>query len=500
MQPDPESPIHSEPAENDAQAVTYGSCERLCDNRPRNWEENGTLLWLIWEIASESFAKVFLLATLVASLEAGRESFMVCNQEETPQLHNYGEVLLCHYTKAFLFSFPAMATAVLLLLFGRDFLQKRFYYGLLKAGGVTSFSDNTAWRDPFFMAMCSDFAHCIAYSIFHIVILNRAGKEANSIRGFVPQANDTSTRPMEDIAVSNAMSTTAAVKALTTTLAVKGAMMLLYRGPEITGMKHGPPKAPSSAVQAAMMFQKYLRTIMVLVATFLETLLLIIFVYFAYDIASTLVPMSEYLDSYEDKDENPMVSLHSFKDSIAKSILEQSGPQLIAGADGDLHKVYVTIVEKYLQNKNLIRHACAPSPDASQLATPGPEGQPEAEKPDMMNLANLNLANLASISLIRSLWPAELLLRRDIKGRDAKNFRRVWVMYSVLAILWLVHICLVLAVEGSRQIMLLIENQPEQVIPLMILIFHAAGIGITIYVFCESLAPLGFTQELMGLR
>lgn len=487
MQPTSSSPL--EPVEDNTQAATYGSCEAPEIDEPLDWESNGSLLNLLIDIASEAISKVFLLVTLVASLESCEGSFLKCNQEDTPQLNNYGEVLLCHYTKAFVFTFPAMATAVLLLLFGRDFLQKRFYYGLLKAGGVISFSDNTAWKDTFFMAMCFDFCHCVGYTCLHMIVLNRAGQEATSMRGFVPQANTTAI-PMDGVGVSTAASTTTAVTALTTTLAVKGAMLLLHRsGPVPGGNMRGPGFGTGSQT-----FQKYLQTVMVLVATFLETLLLIVFMYFAYDITGTLVPMSEYLDCYEDQEENPMEDLHSFRDSVAKAILEHS-PQIISGADGDLNKVYARIVDSYVKNKDLIRHPGEHPPDESQVEAPSPEEPSEDTEPE-----EFTLADFPTIGLFKSLWPAELLLRRDVAGSEARNFRRVWVIYSALAIFWLFQISAVLVVEGSREVRRLMDHEIEVVIPLIIIIFHFTGVGITVFVFCESLAPLGFTRELMGRK
>jgi len=187
---------------------------------------------------------------------------MIFNQEDTHALRNYGEVLLCKYTKSYVFSFPAMATAVLLLICGRDFVQKRFYYGMLKAGGVISFSMNTAWKDLFFMAMCWDFCHCIGYTIFHLIILSRTGQELDMMSGFVPQVRTTSAMP------TNGEGSTTGVTTLTTTLAVTGAMMLLNAGPKGGGFKPAPggakgAKAAASSSQTTLMMQKYIETVCV---------------------------------------------------------------------------------------------------------------------------------------------------------------------------------------------------------------------------------------------
>lgn len=449
-----------------------------------DWEGNGNVLNLCIDVASEAWTKVILLVTLVASLEAAKPSFMMCNREDTPALANYGEVLLCHYTKGFVFSFPAMATSVMLLLFGRDLLQKRFYYGLLKAGGVMSFSDNTAHKDPFFLAMCLDFCHCIGYTLFHLMVLRREGQESNLMRGFVPEASGTSTMPPNSTPSSDTSSTAAALVTLATTLLVKGAMMLLVGGPKLGGLKGGTGQG-----QTMLMLRKYLETIMVLVATFLETFLLIIFMYFAYDITGTLVPMSEYLDSYEESEENPMEYLHSFRDGIAKSILEHS-PQIISNADGDIRKVYALIVENYLLHRKSFRNQLSlqTSPAGSGHASPRPE-EPSSAREKVV-------AVLTNIGLIRSLWPAKLLLRRDIRGRDPKTFRRVWLVYAVLSIVWLLQNTVLLLAQAGWVVMRLWNKELEQLIPLSVILLHVAGVAITIAVFCESLAPLASTKAL----
>mmetsp|Transcript_73344 Transcript_73344/g.141878 ORF Transcript_73344/g.141878 Transcript_73344/m.141878 type:complete len:526 (+) Transcript_73344:73-1650(+) len=508
-----------------AQTVaSYGSCQStMPEEAELFWESYGSTWYLCFEVATEAFPKVFLLFTLVASLKACDANFMACNQEDTPALRNYGEVLLCHYTKSFVFSFPAMATSVLLLLFGRDFLQKRFYYGILKAGGAVSFSENTAWKDPLFLAMCWDFGQCVIYTIFHMIVLSRSGQDLKMMGGgFVPDNGMTSAKP-PDLGMSTAAATTltttvAITTTLTTTVAVKGALMLL-RGPlkgggAQKGLQNAPQKgipAPPASVAkgaassggTALMLQEYIQTVMAIIATFLETLLLIVFVYFAYDITSTLVPMSEYLDSYEDRKGGPMVRLYPLKDSAAKQILEHC-PQIISGAEGDLQTVYTRIVARYRQETILARQT--PSPPEPPVE-PLPDTEEPVDGEDLVadglgssrfGLEHIDLNHLATIGLFNSLWPAELLMRRDVRGRDPKTFRRCWVLYTLLSMGWLGQITFVLFMEAGNNVEHLLNKQFEQVIPLCIILFHAAVNITTMYHFCESLAPLGFTNELMG--
>merc|ERR1719362_1018208 len=267
-------------------------------------------------------------------------------------------------------------------------------------------------------------------------------------------------------------------------------MMLLLGGPKLGVKPSGVTRSSQSSQMegGAMGFEGYLETFMVLVATFLETTLLCIFFYCAYDITSTLVPMSEYLDSYEVREDVVRDRLYSFKDTVAKETFEHS-PQIISSVDGDIHGVYTKIVEKSVHER-------------SQSTKPSPEEPLEEPlEPIQRQLSlteQMQPSRLGSVGLIRSLWPAELLMRRDIRGRDPKTFRRVWVVYSTFAIIWLLQVLLFLVWYSTWAGARLLNKEFEQLIPLSVIMLHAIVIGIIMYVFTESLAPLLFTQGLMG--
>jgi len=440
---------------------------------------------------------VALLVTLVLNLRAFQDTFMLCNQKDTPALKNYGEVLLCHYTKGFVFCFPAMASGVCVLLFGRNLLQQRLYYGLLKAGGVVSFSENTAMKDPFFMATFVAFCHSIGYTILHMIVLSRTSHDPAVMHGFFLEASGASETTASPTDLSSTTSISMGLATLTK-LAMKGAemlMILIVGGPTLGAgtIPAKPPPIPAGAaeeeVDSLIAFNKYLETVMVLVFTVLETTLLLLFFYFAYDITHTLVPMSEYLASYEEeRDEDVRKRLYSLKDSAAKAISEHS-PQLISGTDGDINGVYKRLMERYRQNNQMIKAR------ASQPAIPSPE-EPFERPESIMDL--INFGALGSIGLIRSLWPAELLMRRDIKGRDPKTFRRAWVIYSTVAIIWLLQVLLLLVWYSTWAGARLMNKEFEQLIPLSIIMLHGIAIVVVVSVFIESLAPLAFTQGLMG--
>jgi len=331
--------------------------------------------------------------------------------------------------------------------------------------------------------------HSIGYTILHIIVLSRKSHDPDVIHGFFLEASGTSTITANRSDLSSTTSTSMGLTTLTR-LAVKGAKMMIriVGAPKFGSGKSPIPTDAADKLGSVMAFDTYLETIIVLVTTFLESTLLIIFFYIAYDITQSLVPMSEYLASYEDRVEDVRKHLYSLKDSAAKAIFEHS-PQLISGADGDISGVYERLMEKYLHKKRL------DLAEASQPATPSPEEQ--LERQGSMK-GPIRFGDLASIGLIQSLWPAELLMRRDIKGRNPKTFRRVWVIYSTFAIIWLVQILLVLVWYSTWAGERLLNKELEQLIPLSIIMLHGIVIGIVIYVFAESLAPLLFTQGLMG--
>mmetsp|Transcript_133873 Transcript_133873/g.267130 ORF Transcript_133873/g.267130 Transcript_133873/m.267130 type:complete len:741 (+) Transcript_133873:95-2317(+) len=461
-------------------------------NEPLLWESNGSVLGVVISVAGESAGHVFLLVTLIMNLQACKDTFMLCNQKDTPTLNNYGEVLLCHYTKGFVFCFPAMATGFLLLLCGRNLLQMRLYYGILKAGGVLSFGENTAFRDPFFLATFGAFCHFVGYTILHIIVLNRASPETFEVKGSFLEAAGTSTMIANNTDSSSMPLTSMGAETLTM-LAVKGAkmlMMLMVGGRP--RWKHGAGGS-ADKLGAAMVFEKYLETFMVLVATFLETTLLIIFFYFAYDITQVLVPMSEYLDSYKGDKENQRRRLHALKDSAAKEIFEHS-PQIIAVADGDIHEVYEGIVERYLHERHCGKKSASPSP----ISIPSPE-EPmdlQASMMERFNSLDLDLADIGRIGLLKALWPAELLMRRDIRGTDPKAFRWVWFIYSLFAIAWLCQVVLILLAQACWVLNRLLNKEFEQLIPLSIIMLHTTVMVIVMRVFVMSLAPLYYTEPL----
>jgi len=455
-----------------------GTFVDFTEPEPRDWEDNGTVFNLVLDVASVAYSRIFLLLALVFSLEAGADRLMRCSQEETPELKNSGEELMCHYTKAFLFTFPAMATTVLILLMGRDFLQKRLYYGLLKHGGVITFSENASYKDPVVVAMFIDFLHCAGYFFLHLLVLHRQGKDVNAVssQGFVPEVS-----AVEASRFSGLDDVAAFFLA-----ALRGG------GPKLGGGAKGAGRGSrqKSYDDDDSAFGGYMATVMMLVATFMETVLLIIFIWYAYDITATLVPMSEYLDAYEDvegKCKKDIPRLHTFKDTTAKRILEDS-EHVMHNIDGNLDKMYYRVVTKYKAHKHEIRG----TPHNLVDATPSLQDQ------SPRRFSWHTLRELSSIGLTRSLWPAQLLLRREVQGHEPKKFRRAWIMYAILALAALASVLFLLIMEMLREFFVLVGSHHwDMMVPMGVLMVHSLIVCVAVWSFVESIAPLIFTRQPM---
>jgi len=265
-------------------------------------------------------------------------------------------------------------------------------------------------------------------------------------------------------------------------------------GPKLGGAKSAGSRGTymNTFGQGDTVGEYYLQTVLFLVATFMETVLLIIFIWYAYDITGSLVPMSEYLEAYEDIEEKhhkvARPRLHTFKDTVAKRIIEDS-VHIIPTVDGNLDKIYQRVVTKYKAHIHEIR---GKDHDIMQVV-------PNVEDPSSRRLMWTTLRQLSSIGLIRSLWPADLLLRQEVQGHEAKKFRRTWVTYSSLAILALACVLLILIREVLHELVLLVGSRDwEQLVPLSVILVHVLIVCIAIWSFVKSVAPLAFNRELLS--
>lgn len=168
--------------------------------------------------------------------------------------------------------------------------------------------------------------------------------------------------------------------------------------PHDTGLFRHTFEAPSRASKGAM---GYLWGAVMIPGT-----LVIVFAYLGYDIETYLVPLSQYVHGLpRDKDAmEKLCSLHVFRDACVKIAVEdQEGP--VATASGsDLDTQYTEVVAAA---RKVIEET-----DAQEVQ--------------------------ASIGLLQSLWPTELLLRSNTPDVDAQYFRYLWVALAASGISFMI--------------------------------------------------------------
>jgi len=231
-------------------------------------------------------------------------------------------------------------------------------------------------------------------------------------------------------------------------------------------------------------------TLKLLCMQFMPSALVIVFIFLAYDITISLVPLSEYLNGFEAEGKNPIPDLCTFKDSIAKNMYEKT-PEMIATTNGDLHRLHEIVVEKYHQHKSELSQGRRRS---AQLGTATPE---ETAREGKSPRWGGKVQNLASIGLTTSLWPADLLMRQDVDGDVPKNFRIFWIIFAIIAFFWLANLQVFLILLIVKEAKLIVQNfDLEEAIPLTIVLMHMVAVGIVVHVYYITLRPLWQTRRL----
>jgi len=125
------------------------------------WENRGKPVGLIFSDGVPAWFRTFLLLVILAGVWKEPTWQAPCPSGEGGM--SLTKAALCEYTKAYVLCFPEIALSVLLLMVGRNLLQKRFYYGLLKAGGVMEYSQNNPLRDPLMLLLFACYFHLLLF-------------------------------------------------------------------------------------------------------------------------------------------------------------------------------------------------------------------------------------------------------------------------------------------------------------------------------------------------
>jgi len=259
------------------------------NNGPREpeWHSNGTIVGLLVDVGGTSGYYMFLIVTMFFGLEANKDELLSCTVGSGDgQLKTWPQACFCEYTKAHLLVFPLLSLSVVLVIMGRDLLQKRLYYGLLRNGGVVGFSQNKAFSDSLVLLLIVNYLHVVG----HLALMYWVGHVA----AYSPSEDETSMmapgffRHQEDV--------------------MRGNLHAL-------GFLWGTVLIPGTLV--------------------------VVFVFLGYDIEKTLVPLSLYVHGLNGS-EPP---LSAFRDASTKAVVEDPSGLVAAASGSELNTQYRVVVE-----------------------------------------------------------------------------------------------------------------------------------------------------------
>merc|ERR1719453_1562 len=217
---------------------------------------------------------------------------------------SFQSACFCAYTKAFIRGFAPLALTAMCLIVGRDLLQKRTYYSVLKHRGVLEFAANNPFKDPVFLAVLISYLHLILHLLF--IVWATGFFSSNSSAKFMQHSSE---------------------------------------GEDITG---GDVK---NMVDDAFAFRLIVELVSFIV---LPATLFIIFFFTAYDIEATLVPLSQYVHDARDAGEGAELSqLEIMEDCWVKEVLDAKAPDILGAVDEHENEFKELLNEYNSQRKTL---------------------------------------------------------------------------------------------------------------------------------------------------
>lgn len=410
---------------------TSGSSERIVEEEPKKelaWLRRGSVLGLSLHVIGFGFSNFVLLCTLLATLRHGQRQVMPCELGSSG-LETPTEVMICEYTQAYMNTFPAIGAVVFCLTNGRDILVMRIYYGLLLEGGVMSFAANEAWRDWLIRFLVLNFLHAIGFIVIQFAALSRELDLPYTYTAeAVAQASlfELGLMPGPDDAGGH----------------VKPVHHAFFR-PHIHSGHGGIAQArrgmAKSDAELAWMC----------LSTMLPIVLLTVFLVLQQDIEKMLVPLSEYLKGYEER-QMPIPSLHSIPDSAVKRFVENNPGPTTRHMDA-LQSYYKGLIRDYSARRSSIHlQEGLERPEEFQ---PGGDG-------------------VEPVSLFQALWPSKLLMQRS----EDWIFRAAWLWYVTMSFAWLVFLQVNIIQLSRHQCASLFIGHRLHAIPPMIVVTVYSGI------------------------
>lgn len=150
----------------------YGSFTQKFKPEPnyRAWEFRGTIAGILIALSGAAGPMVIDVGAMFVNMRIMGVHLLVGCQGT---VNHYGrfkdrkiEAWVCEYLEAYVLGFPDICLVALLLFLGRQMVHHRFYYGMLKAGGVLNYHGCSMLKDPVLLLMFWCFAHVLCYACF----------------------------------------------------------------------------------------------------------------------------------------------------------------------------------------------------------------------------------------------------------------------------------------------------------------------------------------------
>jgi len=271
------------------------------EEKPRKeWIKRGELLALLVGAGMTIWMQSIPLVAMVGHAAVHTGHWFPCEAGGAYDLSAV-DAILCGWTQGFTCSFAPFALTVMNLYIGRDLLQKRLYYGLLRQQGVLQFASNNPLTDPLSLLVFVAYAHVILYLVFIIYATGLLSSDDSAFllqhgRGVIGGSGDTDN--------------------LKETLLARDSYAM--------------------------------RQVMELVSFYvLPATLFVVFFFCGYDIEFSLVPLSQYVhDEVEAGDQDSLSKLSILQDSHAKALIEEKAADMLALA-GDHEDEFVQVLEHY---------------------------------------------------------------------------------------------------------------------------------------------------------
>lgn len=172
----------------------YGATKDKEEKTPweqgRAWEDRGSILGLLIDVGGGSVSQILMLLPMITNSLKKSGNFISCNTTLHPSLRTPGLVSLCEYLTAFALAFPCLALTGVMLFIGRNLIQKRFYYSMLKSNGVVSFTQNNPLKESVFWVILICYLHCLGYFFMVLYVCDQEGKFAITTDGIKMGSNE----------------------------------------------------------------------------------------------------------------------------------------------------------------------------------------------------------------------------------------------------------------------------------------------------------------------